>query len=77
MADDSVPMRRIVWYGVLIILAAFSYYLAQTGILRYTVKLPIAAYLDCLEKAARIDWTRYGVKDGPDAEDICEHLAPR
>ena len=76
MADDTVPVRRILWYTILIIVAAFSYYIAQTAILRSTVTLPIAAYLACLEKASRIDWTKYGVKDGPDADDICEKHAP-
>ena len=75
MTDSDVPVKRILWYAFLIVVAAFSYYVAQTAILRYTVTLPIAAYLSCLEKAGRIDWTKYGVKDGPDADEICEKHA--
>ena len=66
MADRAASNYIIV--GVAVILAAAGYYMAQTGIDRHRSRLPIVAYIDCLERARNIDWSKYGMgEDHPSA----------
>lgn len=76
MADNG-SWRRGAMNGALIALAALSYYVAQTSINARAAKLPVLAYLDCLNKAAAIDWSKYGVPTHPSGSEICGELTHR
>lgn len=74
MADRAAGYIAV---SVATILAASGYYMAQTGIDRDRSRLPILAYIDCLERASNIDWRKYGMgEDHPSASEICEKFRP-
>ena len=71
----SETWQRAVMYGGLVVVAAASYYVAQTSIDAHRASLPVQEYLDCLGKLGSYDWGN--VEPHPSASDVCKDLTSR
>ncbi len=68
--------QRTIAYAAVVVVAAFSYYLAQTSINAHEASLPVQQYLDCLNKVGNYDWS--GVPEPrPSTSAVCENLTSR
>ncbi len=76
MADNS-EARRFIWFGGLIIVAGLVWYGGQAIVSsRQTAVAKFQAYLECINKASRVDWAKYGITgEHPSASEICGKLA--
>ena len=80
--NESIWIRAAA-YSAVAIIAVASWAVAQSTVDRTRAKLPIIAYMDCLEKFATIEWPEQpGTLDSvlspnPSGGDVCKELASR
>ncbi len=75
--------ERAVAYAAVAIVAVASWAVAQTTIDAHRAKLPIVAYIDCLNKFATIEWPEQpgrlegSLSPNPSGSEVCKDLASR
>lgn len=68
--------QRVIGYAAIVVVAAASYYVAQTSINAHKASLPVLEYLDCLNKVGSYDWSKFpGEK--PSTSEVCKDLTSR
>jgi hypothetical protein len=76
---DMTPLRqwtRTTAYAALVVVTGVTYYLAQTAIDKNRAELPVLQYLDCVQKIATYDWSKFpGEK--PSSSEVCKELTSR
>jgi hypothetical protein len=74
---------RAAGYSAVAVVAAASWAVAQTIVDSNRAKLPIAAYIDCLEKFATIEWPASPdrldsvLSPNPSGSAVCKELSSR
>ena len=79
---DSIWARAAA-YAAVAVIAVGSWAIAQTIVDEHKVKLPIVAYIDCLERFATIEWPEQpgrldsALSPNPSGSEVCKELASR
>lgn len=78
---ESILVRSVA-YSVVAIIAIGSWAIAQRNVDAHRAKLPIIAYIDCLQKFGSIEWPQpSGNLDGPprnpSGSEVCKNLSNR
>jgi hypothetical protein len=71
------PWGRAAAYASTIVVAGLTYFVAQTAVEARRGALPVQQFLDCIQKIATYDWSRFPGEKPPSAREVCTELARR
>lgn len=77
MAEAERTSQKAIGYAVVVVIAAASYYVAQTSINAHLFRLSGLDYIACLQRVSMIDWDKYGIENPPSSSEICKERTQR